>query len=88
MEPGGTIFIQTGIQNGEVMMKVKDQGKGIEERAREKLGTPFFTTKENGTGLGLAICYSIIQRHNATIKIESDETGTAFIIWFKVREKW
>ncbi len=72
MEPGGTIYIQTRKQRNEVILTVKDQGKGIEERVKEKLGTPFFTTKENGTGLGLAICYSIIRRHNATIEIESD----------------
>lgn len=84
MQPGGTIYIQTRKQLSEVILTVKDQGQGIEEKVKEKLGTPFFTTKENGTGLGLAICYNIIRRHNATIEIESDQTGTAFIITFKV----
>lgn len=84
MEPGGIIHIQTRRQNNDVILKVMDQGKGIEESIIDKLGTPFFTTKENGTGLGLAICYSIIRRHNAAIKIESSNTGTAFIIKFKI----
>jgi len=86
MEPGGTIFIQTKKQRNEVILTIKDQGKGIEETVKEKMGTPFFTTKENGTGLGLAICYSIIRRHYATVEIESDKTGSAFIIRFKVPE--
>ena len=49
----------------------------------EKLGTPFFTTKEKGTGLGLAICYSIAERHHADIDIETGEKGTTFYIRFK-----
>ncbi|UTW69129.1 HAMP domain-containing histidine kinase [Anaerobacillus sp. HL2] len=44
----------------------------------EKIGTPFYTTKENGTGLGLAICYSIASRNGATISIESSNKGTSF----------
>lgn len=84
MEPGGAISIQTRKQYNEVILTIKDQGKGIDEEVKEKLGTPFFTTKENGTGLGLAICYSIIRRHNANIKIESEKTGTSIIISFHI----
>lgn len=49
----------------EVVMAVRDEGTGIKPSDFEKIGTPFFTTKEQGTGLGLAVCYSIATRHNA-----------------------
>ncbi|KJR45306.1 sporulation kinase [Desulfosporosinus sp. I2] len=48
----------------------------------EKLGTPFFTTKEQGTGLGLAVCYSIVSRHNGRISVETSPAGTTFYVYF------
>jgi signal transduction histidine kinase len=48
----------------------------------EKLGTPFITTKDTGTGLGLAVCYSIAQRNNAIIEVETGSSGTTFFVKF------
>ena len=47
------------------MLAVRDEGNGIRPEVLEKLGTPFYTTKDNGTGLGLGVCYAIAARHNA-----------------------
>lgn len=69
------------MQNGEYcVLEVIDQGPGIDESIRSKLGTPFFSTKDNGTGLGLSICYSIINRHNGKIDFESGDNGCKFIV--------
>ncbi len=57
-----------------VVLSVQDQGEGIPSDILDKLGRPFFTTKESGTGLGLAVCYGIAGRHNAVI----DNTGLRF----------
>lgn len=84
MEPGGVLSISTYLDGDEVVLAVKDQGKGIDPKLMEKLGTPFLTTKENGTGLGLAVCYKIAEKHNAVIKVESDLSGTTFYIRFKM----
>ncbi len=48
----------------------------------EKIGIPFFTTKENGTGLGITTCYRIAEKHKAKISIESDTHGTKFFVRF------
>lgn len=83
MLPGGILFIKT-FENGEgVVLAVQDQGKGIAPDAIEKLGTPFFTTKDEGTGLGLAVCYSIAARHNASIEVKTSPSGTTFLVRFK-----
>ena len=66
-----------------VVLEVSDTGKGIPPEIRDKLGTPFVTTKENGTGLGLAVCYRVAQRHGATIGIGSSPAGTTFSIRFQ-----
>ncbi|EJV74973.1 GAF domain-containing sensor histidine kinase [Bacillus cereus] len=65
-----------------VVLAVRDQGKGIRPEVLEKLGTPFYTTKDNGTGLGLGICYAIAARHNAKIEIQTSSEGTTFFVKF------
>ncbi len=84
--PAGTnINIRTFMESDRVVLAVKDQGDGIEHDVLEKLGTPFFTTKEHGTGLGLAVCYGIATRHNAKIDIETSTGGSTFFVRFKFR---
>lgn len=83
MSSGGTLEIRTFMDNEEIVLSVHDEGKGIAPEVLEKIGTPFFTTKDNGTGLGLAVCYSIVARHNAKIDIETGSTGTTFFVRFK-----
>ncbi|WP_175638066.1 PAS domain S-box protein [Metabacillus schmidteae] len=86
MDSGGQLTIKTYEKRGEVILEISDQGMGISSEVLEKIGTPFFTTKETGTGLGLAICYSVAERHNADINIHTGDSGTTFSIHFKVNE--
>ena len=78
---GGIIRISTYTRGGYVL-SVENDGDPIPADVIEKLGTPFFSTKEQGTGLGLAVCYSIAARHRATIDVSSDEKGTRFAVVF------
>jgi len=83
MPEGGTINISTNINGEKVLLSIKDSGLGMPWEIKEKLGTPFFTTKEDGTGLGLAICYRIVQLHAAILSVESQPgEGTTFTIEF------
>lgn len=84
MPPDSCLFLTTYREGDEVILAVHNQGKGIEPEVLEKLGTPFFTTKDEGTGLGLAVCYSIAARHNAKIEIKTGPGGTTFFVKFKV----
>ncbi|WP_347552027.1 ATP-binding protein [Pseudalkalibacillus hwajinpoensis] len=54
-------------------IKIKDNGIGIPHEELNKLGSPFYTTKESGTGLGLSICKQIIDRHQGEFCIKSKE---------------
>lgn len=84
MEYGKNLSIRTYNEGNEyVVLAVEDQGKGIKPEVLDKLGTPFFTTKDNGTGLGLGVCYGIAARHNAKIEIKTGPKGTTFFVKFK-----
>ena len=83
MSTGGTMIIRTFMDKEEIVLAVQDDGTGIAPEVLEKIGTPFFTTKESGTGLGLSVCYSIVARHNAKIDINTGSNGTTFFVRFK-----
>ncbi|KMJ60095.1 sporulation kinase [Bacillus sp. LL01] len=82
MPAGGKIEISGGHDPVEgVNVKIKDGGTGISYSNLEKLGDPFFTSKEKGMGLGLTITKKIIQEHKGQLKIESEEgNGTTVTI--------
>ncbi|HWI55121.1 MAG TPA: ATP-binding protein, partial [Desulfobacteria bacterium] len=50
----------------------------------DRVGTPFFSTKDQGTGLGLAVCYNIANRYSAKIEIETCTGGTTFFVKFPI----
>jgi PAS domain S-box-containing protein len=85
MEPGKTMTITTTATQEAVILSVQDQGRQIPADVLEKLGMPFFTTKEKGTGLGLAICYSIANRHRAKIHVDTGPQGTTFSVSFSLK---
>jgi two-component system, NtrC family, sensor kinase len=80
----GPINIETGNENGIVLIRVKDSGEGILPEHMEKIGQPFFSTKgDSGTGLGLAICYRIMEQHRGKIDVDSEpDRGTTFTLKF------
>ncbi|HHV61989.1 MAG TPA: PAS domain S-box protein [Firmicutes bacterium] len=64
-----------------VQIKFSDTGCGIPAENMGKVFTPFFTTKNNGVGLGLAVSHGIVENHNGTISVESEENvGTTFTV--------
>jgi signal transduction histidine kinase len=81
VEGGGHITVRTGLQNGNVLLSVEDNGKGIEEAGREDIFNPFFTTKTRGTGLGLAISKKIAKEHGGDISVRSASgKGSVFTV--------
>jgi signal transduction histidine kinase len=79
----GEIHISLTKNDDWVKVAIKDDGPGIPKNIISKIFDPFFTTKEigKGLGLGLSICHSIVEKHNGTIKVESEPgKGSTFIV--------
>lgn len=63
-----TVQLATGLSDdGDVEIRVSDNGPGIDATIADRLFDPFSTTKTSGTGLGLAISRTIVQSHGGTI---------------------
>jgi signal transduction histidine kinase len=82
MSEQSSLTIRTFKDKGKVVLSVQDEGCGITEEDENKVGSPFFTTKESGTGLGLAMCYNIAESHNASIDFDTGLDGTTFYVRF------
>jgi len=82
MDLNGRLTLETYREGEFVVLAIGDTGKGIPAGLHAKIGTPFFTTKDQGVGLGLAICYSIAARNSATMDFTSDGQGTTFYVRF------
>lgn len=70
----GQIWISSKNDNGKkVVIRVRDNGPGIQDEVRNRIFDPFVTTKPlgEGTGLGLSICYGIVKRCGGEIRVES-----------------
>lgn len=80
----GIIEITTENQNGNCVVKIMDNGKGMAKPEVDRLFEPYFTTKEKGNGLGLANSQNIIIGHEGSISVESEHgKGTTFTIILK-----
>ena len=83
------IQIQTHMKSfNQIEIKVNDNGSGIDEAQKEKILTPFFTTKPTGMGMGLSISRSIIEAHEGVLYFNSKpEKGTTFYFTLPVKRK-
>ncbi|MEG5046358.1 ATP-binding protein [Microcoleus sp. B4-C1] len=74
----------------QVVVKIRDNGNGIDPDAINRLFDPFFTTKPvgKGTGLGLSISYQIIEKHQGKIEVNSEiGQGAEFVIYLPIKAR-
>jgi len=83
----GEITLRTGQQGEQVFVAITDTGAGIAPENLIRIFDPFFTTKPvgQGTGLGLSLSYSIVQKHQGRIEVQSAPgMGTTFTVWLPI----
>jgi two-component system sporulation sensor kinase B len=88
MPQGGKLLIELRLIEGNAIISVTDTGIGMDEEQIERLGSPFFTTKDIGTGLGTMVVYSIVKAMGGEIYVDSEVgKGTTFTILLPVVEQ-
>ncbi len=68
------------VNDGQVVLLIRDNGPGISAEIAEKIFTPFFTTRTEGTGLGLAVAEATMRAHHGGIRCLHQAKGAAFEI--------
>ncbi|MGE0085382.1 MAG: ATP-binding protein [Desulfococcaceae bacterium] len=79
MDGKGDLWISGKEKEGHIIVSIRDSGPGIPVLERENIFKAFYTTKESGTGLGLSIVRGIVNKHNGSVRVESEPgQGTVF----------
>jgi signal transduction histidine kinase/ligand-binding sensor domain-containing protein len=70
-----TVSVSTRREDGQISIRVRDNGNGVTKNVIDKIFQPFFTTKPagEGTGLGLSLSYDIIKAHGGTLQVQTGE---------------
>ncbi len=80
--PGGEEIDRQKHPGDYIKISIQDHGAGIPKEMQSRIYDPFFTTKTSGHGLGLATVYSIVNRHEGWIEVDSKiGRGTTFHIF-------
>ena len=86
----GNMWITASPEEGRVILSVRDDGPGIDEKVRDRILDPFVSSKPRGlgTGLGLSICYGIIKRYDGDIRVESKPgEGATFQVVLRMHQE-
>ena len=86
---GGSVTLHYDVGRDAARLAVTDTGMGMSTSVQAKVGTPFFTTREDGTGLGVVIARSAIVQHGGTLEFASHPRGgTSAVITLPRRGEW
>ena len=82
--PNKRIAVKAHLEDGQVVIEVSDNGKGIPEKDLKEIFIPFFSTRREGSGIGLSLSKQIISQHGGRIKVKSiPDQGTSFSVFLR-----
>ncbi len=85
---GGTLALSAHREADQLVLRVGDNGEGMQRDVLEKIFTPFYTTREHGTGLGLAITQRLVQRLGGDLQVDSEPgAGTTFYLRLPMKQQ-
>jgi signal transduction histidine kinase len=69
---GGYVDVRIATREGTAEIRVRDSGRGMPREVLERVGTPFFTTRDQGTGLGAAMARAAFAQHGGELRYSSE----------------
>ena len=69
---GGSVTVSVREHAGGARVVIEDSGKGMSDADLQRLGTPFFTTRDGGTGLGVVLARAVVVQHGGTLEYASE----------------
>ena len=79
MPDGGDLYVSVEKTGEDVVIELRDTGKGIDPAVAGQLFQPYFTTRSSGTGLGLAIVRRVIDDLGGRVELFNDPDGSGAI---------
>jgi two-component system sporulation sensor kinase B len=73
IDGAGTIQVELMMEVDEIVVKVRDSGVGMNKEELERLGNPFYSTKEKGTGLGLMVTFRMVEAMGGRLQFTSEK---------------
>jgi signal transduction histidine kinase len=70
--PGGEVEVEIRPATHAAEIVIRDTGRGMGADVLRRLGTPFFTTRDDGTGLGVVLARSVVAQHGGVMRYESE----------------
>jgi signal transduction histidine kinase len=70
--PGGEVEVGVRTAPDAAEVVIRDTGRGMAADVLRRLGTPFFTTRDDGTGLGVVLARSVVSQHGGSMRYESE----------------
>lgn len=87
IDTGGRVCVDSNRIGRQLLLTVRDNGRGMTSGVVERLFEPYFTTRSEGTGLGLAIARGVVRAHGGSIDVRSEPgSGTEFVISLPLAE--
>ena len=81
--PNPRITLYAEYSSEKTIIKIIDNGVGIDEELQDKIFIPFFSTRKTGSGIGLTLCKQIMMLHNGNIQVISKAgQGSNFVLQF------
>ncbi|WP_308639539.1 ATP-binding protein [Paenibacillus silvisoli] len=81
----GSVDVTVLMRGNDVVIRIRDTGCGMTADQIQRLGTPYYSTKEKGTGLGTMVAFSIIKAMNGTVQVKSEvNKGSLFEITYPI----
>ncbi len=70
--PGGEVEVEVRRAERDAEIVIRDTGRGMPAETLRRIGTPFFTTRDDGTGLGVVLARSVVAQHGGSLRYESE----------------